>query len=88
MLIRGYSDVSISRSGMRNDCEGSSYWGACFKLDGDVRELFPYVNGSQKEARYSLGPHTVKSHIIHIFNKLNVNDRTQAAVWAVQNGFL
>lgn len=31
-----------------------------------------------------ISPHTVKSHIIHIFNKLNVNDRTQAAVWAVR----
>jgi DNA-binding CsgD family transcriptional regulator/ArsR family metal-binding transcriptional regulator len=26
--------------------------------------------------------HTVKSHVAHIFNKLGVNDRTQAAVWA------
>lgn len=26
--------------------------------------------------------HTVKSHVVHIFNKLGVNDRTQAAVWA------
>lgn len=33
----------------------------------------------------AISPHTVKSHVIHIFNKLNVNDRTQAAVWAVRN---
>jgi len=29
--------------------------------------------------------HTVKSHVVHIFNKLGVNDRTQAAVWAARN---
>ncbi len=32
-----------------------------------------------------ISPHTVKSHMIHIFNKLGVNDRTQAAVIATQN---
>jgi DNA-binding CsgD family transcriptional regulator/ArsR family metal-binding transcriptional regulator len=32
-----------------------------------------------------ISPHTVKSHVIHIFNKLAVSDRTQAAVWATRN---
>lgn len=35
--------------------------------------------------RLFISPHTVKSHIIHIFNKLGVNDRTQAAVTAIKN---
>ena len=33
----------------------------------------------------NISTHTVKSHVIHIFNKLGVNDRTQAAVWAVRH---
>jgi PAS domain S-box-containing protein len=33
----------------------------------------------------SISPHTVKSHIIHIFNKLGVDDRTQAAVLATRH---
>lgn len=35
-------------------------------------------------SRLGISPHTVKSHVIHIFNKLGVNDRTQAAVAAIK----
>jgi DNA-binding CsgD family transcriptional regulator/ArsR family metal-binding transcriptional regulator len=34
--------------------------------------------------RLGISHHTVKSHVVHIFNKLGVNDRTQAAVWAAR----
>ncbi len=35
-----------------------------------------------------ISPHTVKSHVIHIFNKLGVSDRTQAAVLAAKNNLI
>ena len=34
--------------------------------------------------KLAISPHTVKSHVIHLFNKLGVSDRTQAAVWAAR----
>ncbi len=39
---------------------------------------------SEIAQRLSLSPHTVKSHVNHIFSKLDVSDRTQAAVQAVR----
>lgn len=38
--------------------------------------------------RLYISDHTVKSHVNHIFDKLGVNDRTQASVWAALNNFL
>ena len=33
----------------------------------------------------SISPHTVKSHVLHVFNKIGVNDRTLASVWAARH---
>ncbi len=35
-----------------------------------------------------ISPHTVKSHVVHLFNKLEVSDRTEAAVKAVRLGLI
>jgi PAS domain S-box-containing protein len=38
--------------------------------------------------RLSISLNTVKSHVLHIFNKLGVNDRTQTAVLATRHNLL
>lgn len=35
-----------------------------------------------------ISPNTVKRHVVNIFNKLGVNDRAQAAVWATRQGLI
>lgn len=60
-----------------------------FKISGRESEILRLLaeGFTNKEISQILkvSPNTVKSHVLHIFNKLGVNDRTQAAVWAAQN---
>ncbi len=46
-----------------------------------------YTNNEMSGVLF-ISPHTVKSHMINIFNKLTVNDRTQAAVLATKKGII
>lgn len=66
--------------------------GILFKLSGREAEVLRLLaeGFTNKEIAdiLSITHHTVKSHVVHIFNKLGVSDRTQAAVWAAQNELL
>lgn len=61
-------------------------------LTNREKEVLRLVAGGSTNNEISdklyISPHTVKSHVIHIFNKLGVNDRTQAAVIAAQNNLI
>lgn len=57
------------------------------KREAEVLRLIA-CGSTNKEisADLQISQHTVKSHVIHIFNKIGVNDRVQASTWGVMNG--
>jgi len=50
-----------------------------------LRLMTEGLSNNEISEQLSISPHTVKSHVIHIFNKLGVDDRTQAAVLATRH---
>jgi DNA-binding NarL/FixJ family response regulator len=46
------------------------------------------LSNDQIAAKLEITSETVKEHVQHVFRKLGVGDRTQAAVWAVRNGLV
>ena len=44
------------------------------------------ASNNEIAAQLSISPKTVKTHVSHILDKLNVADRTQAAIYALKNG--
>ena len=59
------------------------------RLSGREKEVLRLITEGYTNTQISeilaISPHTVKSHVIHVFNKLGANDRTQAAVLAVRH---
>jgi PAS domain S-box-containing protein len=49
-----------------------------------LRLLTEGFTNTQISDMLTISPHTVKSHVINIFNKMGVSDRTQAAVLAIR----
>lgn len=52
MRLKGYSDFSVSRAGVKSD----AFRGAYFRLDQNVRDLFPLINATVENAKYHDGP--------------------------------
>ena len=63
-----------------------------FTLTGRELEVLALLSEGLSNAAIAdelhISPHTVKSHVIHIFNKLGVNDRTQAAVHGLRHDLI
>lgn len=53
-----------------------------------LRLLAQGASNPEIAALLAISPHTVKSHVNHLFDKLGVHDRTQAAVWAHTHQYL
>ena len=59
MFIKGYSDFSLSKAGVMF----GGMLGACFKLDNDVRQLFPYINATISGAKLYDQPEYIQFHM-------------------------
>ncbi|GAB6904609.1 Transcriptional regulator, LuxR family [Desulfosarcina cetonica] len=53
-----------------------------------LRQVADGATNREISAALKISPHTVKSHVIHIFNKIGVNDRAQAAAWGARHDIL
>ena len=54
--------------------------------EGEVlRQIAHGLTNKQIAVTMNIGCETVKEHLQHIFRKIGLTDRTQAAVWAVRN---
>ena len=87
MMIQGFSDVSFARAGVRNDIVCDRQWGACFKLDGDVRSLFPYINGEVPGTRFSFRPFHVRFEHKSVQCTLYPNNAMAAPFKGREHGF-
>ena len=55
------------------------------KRDGSIKEMVKGKTNKRHCKSLFVSEKTVKTHVSHIFNKLQVSDRTQAAIYAIEN---
>ena len=87
MLERQLAELEYEHAGNREEAN-AKLDSPLTKREIEVLQMLT-LGATNKEISKQLfvSQHTIKSHILHIFEKLGVNDRTQASVWAVKNGF-
>ncbi len=51
-----------------------------------LRRVAQGATNREISVQLRISQHTVKSHVVHIFNKIGVNDRAQASVWGALHG--
>jgi NarL family two-component system response regulator LiaR len=74
-------------------CDGRrEHWTSNFTLTGrEAAILVHLAQGKPNDAiatAEGIQPRTVKFHLTHIYRKLGIANRTEAALWAHQNGFV
>jgi DNA-binding NarL/FixJ family response regulator len=57
-------------------------------LDNVLRQIAYGLNNKQIVAALNFRHDSVTPHVLHVFRKIGVTDRTQAALWAVRNGLV
>jgi DNA-binding CsgD family transcriptional regulator/ArsR family metal-binding transcriptional regulator len=79
--------VSLEKDNDANfDAANSALPAPLTKREIEVLRLIAHgATNKEISADLQISQHTVKSHVIHIFNKIGVNDRVQASIWGVMN---
>jgi len=82
--------VSFEKENDANfDAANSALPAALSKREIEVLRLIAHgATNKEISADLQISQHTVKSHVVHIFNKIGVNDRVQASTWGVINGVM
>ena len=80
--------IPVLNAGLANKTTVNSKLSELTKREIEVLKLIS-EGLFNKEIAYNLeiSERTVKNHVSNIFKKINVSDRTQAAVFAIKNGF-
>jgi two-component system nitrate/nitrite response regulator NarL len=77
-----------SNKSLDNPQGNSSYIGEFTSREKQVlRHLIKGASNKEIARDLGIGESTVRVHVKSLFRKMHVSNRTQAAVWALNNGF-
>jgi len=64
-ILEGFAAFSMQQAGVIA-LRSQRSWGAFFKLNGDVRAVFPYINATVREAHYGKRPEHIRFVFDHV----------------------